>query len=66
MQKDVRTHRGKLIGKLDARTGCLSIKDVNKQTMIVIPQDGLYLKYSPGDGVIEEVYIPPQRQNKTA
>ena len=55
--KEIRTSRGKLIGKLDERTSIFSIKDGSKVTQIVIPSDGLKLIYTPGDGVAEEVYI---------
>jgi len=58
MVVDVRTPRGKLIGKFDGRTSVLSIKDGNKITQIVIPPDGLKLSFSPGDGITEDVYIP--------
>ncbi|GHV33413.1 hypothetical protein FACS18949_07280 [Clostridia bacterium] len=58
---DVRTLRGKLVGKLDERTGVLSIKDGGKVTLIEIPPCGLRLKFTSGDGVTEDVTIPPPR-----
>jgi hypothetical protein len=57
--KDIRTPRGKLVGKFDERTSTLSIKDGGKVTQIEIPPGGLRLRYSPGDGVTEDVYIVP-------
>ena len=60
MARDIRTPRGKLIGKFDERTGVLSIKDGNKITQIVIPHNGLKLSHTPGDGITEEVYIAPR------
>ena len=58
MTKDIRTPRGKLVGKLDERVSILCIKEGNKVTQIEIPPSGLKLSYSPGDGVTEEIYIP--------
>ena len=66
MLKDIRTPRGKLVGKLDERTSTLSIKDGNKVTLIEIPPNGLRLQFTPGDGVTEEVYIPPTTQTTVA
>jgi hypothetical protein len=66
MVNEVRTPRGKLVGKLDERTGCFSIKDGRKLTLIEIPASGLRLRFSPGDSVTEEVYIPPQAKPATA
>ena len=60
MVRDIRTPRGKLIGKLDERTGIFSIKDGSKVTQIVVPHNALKLSYTPGDGITEEVYIAPQ------
>ena len=57
MERDVRTPRGKLIGKFDEKTSVLSIKDGNKVTQIIIPPEGLKLSYTPGDGITEDVYI---------
>jgi hypothetical protein len=65
MNKDIRTPRGKLVGKLDEGTGSLSIKDGGKVTLIEIPPSGLRLRFTPGDGVTEEVFIPPAKR-KTA
>jgi hypothetical protein len=59
MIKDIRTPRGKLVGKLDERTGVLSIKDGGKVTLIEIPPCGLRLKFTSGDGVTADVAIPP-------
>lgn len=56
---DVRTLKGKLIGKIDEKTGTLQIKDGIKTTMIKIPATGLKLSFDSGKGVIEEIYIPP-------
>ncbi|GHU94910.1 hypothetical protein FACS18949_01460 [Clostridia bacterium] len=66
MLKDIRTPRGKLVGKLDERTSTLSIKDGSKVTLIEIPPNGLRLLFSPGDGVTEEIYIAPIRENAIA
>ncbi|GHU76778.1 hypothetical protein FACS1894188_09820 [Clostridia bacterium] len=66
MLKDIRTPRGKLVGKLDERTGTLSIKDGSKITLIEIPPSGLRLQFTLGDGVPEEVYIPPITQTTAA
>lgn len=63
MLKDILTPRGKLVGKLDERTGTLSIKDGSKVTLIEIPANGLRLQFTPGNGITEEVYIPPLREN---
>ena len=60
MLKEIRTARGKLVGKLDERTGVLSIKDGGKVTFIEIPPCGLRLTFTSGDGVTEKVRIPPQ------
>ena len=57
--KDIRTPRGKLVGKLDEATGVFCIKDGNKVTQILIPTEGLKLIYSQGDGVTDEIYISP-------
>ncbi|MDR0858245.1 MAG: hypothetical protein LBN97_04360 [Oscillospiraceae bacterium] len=57
MLKDIRTPRGKLVGKFDQRTNTLSIKDGGKVTLIEIPPSGLRLKFTPGDGITEDVYI---------
>ena len=59
---DIRTARGKLVGKLDETASNFSIKDGNKITLIEIPPGGLTLRFTPGDGVTEEVYIPPARE----
>ena len=64
--KDIRTHRNKLVGKLDEGTGIFSIKDGGKVTYIEIPPQGLRIQFSPGDGVTEEVYIPPVKRKTTA
>lgn len=56
----IRTSKGKLVGMVDKRTGFLHIKDGIKMTMIEIPQTGLKISFDSGNGVIEEVYIPPQ------
>jgi hypothetical protein len=61
MITDIRTPRGKLVGKLDERTGVLSIKDGGKVTLIEIPPCGLRLKFTPGDGVSEDVTIKPRK-----
>ena len=60
ISKEIRTERGKLIGKFDERTSVFSIKDGNKITQIAIPPDGLKLSFTPGDGITEDVYIPPR------
>jgi len=57
MTREIRTPRGKLIGKFVERTSVLSIKDGNKITQIAIPPDGLKLSFTPGDGITEEIYI---------
>ena len=59
MTREIRTSRGKLIGKLDESTGVLIIKDGKKITKYQIPPNGLRISHSPGDGITEEVYIPP-------
>jgi hypothetical protein len=59
IMKEIRTPRGKLVGKLNERTGALSIKDGSKVTLIEIPPGGLRLQFTAGDGVTEEVFIPP-------
>lgn len=61
MEIDVRTNRGKLIGKYDLQTQSFGIKDGSKVTRIEVPPDGLKLSYTAGDGIIEEVYISPRR-----
>jgi hypothetical protein len=66
MLKDIRTSRGKLVGKLDERTGTLSIKDGRKVTLIDMPPNGLRLQFTPGDGVTEAVFIPPIVKNAVA
>jgi hypothetical protein len=68
MTRDIRTPRGKLIGKFNENTGVLCIINGNKETKIVIPPDGLRLCHSPGDGITEEVYILLQedKQPRTA
>lgn len=63
MKKDIRTKRGKLIGKLDELTGILSIKDGNKITSIEIPPNGLNLSYTIGDGITEEIHIEFEKIN---
>ena len=55
---EIRTERGKLVGILDERTGIFCIKDRNKETFIEIPPEGLRLRFTPGDGKTEEVFIP--------
>jgi hypothetical protein len=57
MTREIRTDRGKLIGKFDEQTSSFIIKDGNKVTKIIIPPEGLKLIYTPGDGITEEVYI---------
>lgn len=56
---DVRTPKGKLVGKLDEQTGFLQIKDGIKTTLIEIPVTGLKISFSSGNGTTEKVYIPP-------
>ena len=63
--KDIRTERGKLVGKLEEQTGIFSIKDGVKLTLIEVPLQGLHLKFTPGDGVMEEVYISPVKRETT-
>ena len=59
---DIRTQRGRLIGRIDKRANTFSIKDGGKVTMIEIPPDGLRLRFASGDGVNERVYIPPPKK----
>lgn len=61
MEIDVRTYRGKLIGKYDPQTRSLGIKDGSKVTRIEVPSDGLKLSYTAGDGITEDVYISPRK-----
>jgi hypothetical protein len=58
MNHEVRTKRGKLVGIVNEHSGVLCIKDRSRETFIEIPPQGLKLRYTPGDGKIEEVYIP--------
>jgi hypothetical protein len=58
MVMDIRTQKGKLVGKFDKRTSLLSIKDGNKITQIIVPTEGLRLIHTVSNGVAEEVYIP--------
>jgi hypothetical protein len=51
---------------LDPRSETLQIKDGKKLTLIPIPQNGLPLMHDPGNGCVEEVYIPPPRRTKQA
>jgi len=55
---EIRTQRGRLVGIFDEKTRVFCVKDRNKEMRIKIPLDGLQLQYAPGDGSIEEVYIP--------
>ena len=63
MVKDIRTSRGKLVGRLNEQTGILSIKNGKKVVQIKIPPNGLRLIYTPGDGISEDIYIPPSSDN---
>lgn len=56
---DVRTPKGKLVGKLDERTNTLQIKDSAKTTLIEIPAEGLNIRFVSGKGSVEDVYILP-------
>ena len=49
MVLDVRTPRGKLIGKLCEHKSVLSIKNGKKVTQIKIPPGGLTLSHAPGE-----------------
>jgi hypothetical protein len=57
--REVRTEKGKLVGKLDERTGKLHIKNGRKITVFDIPATGLRIYFSAGIGRFEEVFIPP-------
>ena len=61
MIQEIRTKRGKLVGRFNEQTRILSIKDGNKVTEIEIPTSGLKLSYTPGDGIVEEIVILPQK-----
>jgi hypothetical protein len=61
MEADVRTMRGKLVGRINKQTNSLSIKDGAKTTQILIPPNGLRLVYTAGDGISEEVFIPAMK-----
>ena len=61
---DIRTPRGKLVGKYDEKANIFIIKDGNKITQIEVPSEGLRLRYSSGDGVVEDVYIRPSSKDK--
>jgi len=63
MVKDIRTSRGKFVGKLNEQTGILSIKNGKKVIQINIPPNGLRLIYTSGDGISEGIYIPPRSDN---
>jgi len=63
---DIRTPRGKLVGKFDEAIGLFSIKDGNKVTQITVPASGLKLSFTTGDGVTEEICIPPLKNNHLA
>lgn len=56
---DVRTPKGKLVGKLDEPINTLQIKDGDKTTLIEIPAEGLNIRFVSGNGSVEDVYIPP-------
>jgi hypothetical protein len=66
MSKEIRTKRGKLVGKLNETADVLSIKDGGKVTQIEIPPCGLRLEFTSGDGVTEAVYIPPTNRPPAA
>ena len=59
---EIRTARGKLVGVLDEGTRVFSYKDRNKVMQIEIPAEGLKLRYTPGDGIVEEVCIQPKAE----
>jgi len=59
---EIRTERGKLVGVLDEQTNIFCIKDRNKEILIEVPPEGLKLHFTPGDGKIEEVHIPPSNE----
>ena len=56
---EVRTPNGKLVGTIDVQTGALHIKDGRKTTVIEIPETGLRIRFSSGNGAPEAVHIPP-------
>jgi len=62
MIRDIRTKRGKLVGKFDIKANTFNIKNGSKNTKINIPINGLNISYTSGDGVIEEVCIPPEEE----
>ena len=55
---EIRTQRGKLVGIFDESAGFFCIKDRNKKVFIEVPEDGLRIKFTPGEGKLEEIYIP--------
>ena len=56
---EIRTKRGKLVGVLDEENRIFCIKDRSKETVIEVPPNGLRIRFTPGDGAVEEVFIPP-------
>jgi len=60
---EIRTERERLIGMLDERTNTFIIKDRRKETRIEVPPCGLRISFTSGDGRLEEVYIPPTKEN---
>ncbi|MBS3948717.1 MAG: hypothetical protein KGZ57_10585 [Dethiobacter sp.] len=54
---DVRTPKGKLVGKLDEPINTLQIKDGDKTTLIEIPAEGLNIRFVSGIGSVEDVCI---------
>jgi len=58
MVRDVRTKRGKLVGKHDDQKKTFNIKDGSKVTLIKIPSCGLQIYFTTGDGITEAVHIP--------
>jgi sporulation protein YlmC with PRC-barrel domain len=57
MLTEIRTAKGKLIGKIDETAGTLNIKNGHMLTLIKIPLNGMVLFIDPGDGITEEVHI---------
>jgi len=56
--EEVRTKKGRLVGKLNVEESSFEIKDGKRITRIEIPPCGLRLHYSHG-GITEKIHIKP-------
>lgn len=57
MSREVRTKKGRLVGKIDEQKSILSIKDGSKFMQIEVPQSGIRLWFTSNDGLTEEIFI---------